>query len=208
MTPERIFDYFPGLDDKQRKQFLQLQPVYAGWNEKLNLVSRSDIMHLHERHILHSLAIARFIRFTAGTRVMDLGTGGGFPGIPLAIMFPDAQFTLVDSIAKKINAVQEISRNLGLTHVNAVCSRAEAITESFDYIVSRATAPLSDLFKWSRGKILTVQRNAVPNGILCLKGGDLDAELRPFAGRIEKVPLHSYFEEEFFETKQLIFLPI
>lgn len=208
MTPERIFDYFPGLDHVQRKRLLQLQVLYSGWNEKINLISRSDFVHFYERHVLHSLAIARFIRFASGTRVMDLGTGGGFPGIPLAILFPEAHFTLVDSIAKKINAVSEISRSLGLTNTLAVCSRAETLDASFDYVVSRATAPLGDLFRWSRAKIRNVQRNAIPNGIICLKGGDLEAELRPFAGRIEQVPLNSYFQEDFFETKKLIFLPI
>ncbi len=139
---------------------------------------------------------------------MDLGTGGGFPGIPLAILFPEVQFLLVDSIGKKINAVNQIVEVLGITNIATLWARAENVERTFDYVVSRATAPLSDLYKWSRAKISKTQRNAVPNGILCLKGGDLDAELKPFAGRIEMVDLSSYFEELFFETKKLIFLPI
>ncbi len=208
MLHELITNYFPSLDENQKNSFAQLNQLYRDWNAKVNLVSRADIENLYERHVLHSLAIAKFIKFKKDTRVLDIGTGGGFPGIPLAIMFPDVSFTLVDSIAKKIKVVEAVFQQLELKNAVAVCERAEKLTTEFDFTVSRATAPLNDLYKWSRAKISKVQKNAIPNGIICLKGGDLTAELLPFRGRIEVVPLNNYFKEEFFQTKQLVFLPL
>lgn len=203
-----ITRYFPGISEKAQNQFSQLGVLYPEWNAKINLISRSDIEHLFERHILHSLAIARFVNFKQGTRILDIGTGGGFPGIPLAIMFPEVHFTLVDSITKKIMVVNDIIQKLGLTNATAVCSRAEAVDGQFDYVVSRATAPLTDLYKWSRTKIKSGQINAIPNGIICLKGGDLTDELKPFKGRVEVDEISNYFSEDFFLTKKLVFLAL
>ena len=201
-----IEKYFPGLTEDQKRKFEQLGELYNSWNSRVNLISRNDIEHLYERHILHSLVIAKFIRFSNGTRVMDLGTGGGFPGVPLAIFFPEVSFTLIDSISKKIRVVSDIISHLNITNTNAICSRAEDISGSFDYVVSRATAPLNELYKWSRKLIHNNQKNAIPNGIICLKGGDLTEELKPFRGRTELVPVSLYFNEPFFETKQLVFV--
>lgn len=203
-----ITQYFPGLSEKAGQQFAQLGVLYPEWNSKINLISRTDIEHLFERHILHSLAIARFVSFKPGTTILDIGTGGGFPGIPLAITFPEVRFTLVDSISKKIMVVTDIIQKLGLTNATAVCSRAENIDDQFDYVVSRATAPLADLYKWSRTKIKSQQINAIPNGIICLKGGDLTDELKPFKGRVEVDEISNYFKEDFFMTKKLVFLAL
>ena len=203
-----IEQYFPDLTDAQKLLFTRLEPIYKEWNLKVNLVSRNDIENLYERHVLHSLAIGKFIRFKNETRIMDIGTGGGFPGIPLAILFPHARFTLVDSIAKKIKVVEDVIQQLGLQNCVAVCGRAENIDGEFDYVVSRATAPLSDLYRWCRDKISKTQKNAVPNGILCLKGGDLSEEIKPFKNRTEVVEISHYFKEPFFETKRLVFLAV
>ena len=203
-----IEHYFPDLTAAQKDLFSKLGPVYTEWNSKVNLVSRTDIENLYERHILHSLAIAKFIRFKNETRVLDIGTGGGFPGVPLAILFPEVSFTLVDSIGKKIKVVEDVIQQLGLKNAVAICERAEKLPGEFDYVVSRATAPLGDLYKWSRTKISKKQKNAVPNGIICLKGGDLTAELQPFKGRVEVVNVSDYFKEDYFLTKQLVFLAV
>jgi 16S rRNA (guanine527-N7)-methyltransferase len=208
MKEALIHTYFPGLDEVAAKRFLMLGQLYDEWNSKVNLVSRTDIENLYERHILHSLAIAKFLKFKNGTRVLDIGTGGGFPGIPLAILFPEVSFTLVDSIAKKIKVVQDVIHQLQLKNTLAVCDRAENLTGEFDYVVSRATAPLNDLYKWSRPRISKTQRNAIPNGIICLKGGDLTYELQPYKGRTEVVPVSNYFKGDFFLTKQLVFLAV
>jgi 16S rRNA (guanine527-N7)-methyltransferase len=208
MDKDTIRHYFPAISESTLQLFERLGPLYKDWNSKVNLVSRTDIENLYERHVLHSLAIAKFIRFKNDTHVLDIGTGGGFPGIPLSIMFPEVHFTLVDSIGKKIRVVDDVIKQLELTNASAVCERAEKINGSFDYVVSRATAPLSDLYKWSRTQIVKTQRNAIPNGIICLKGGDLSEELNPFKGRTEVVPLSDYFKEDFFETKQLVFLAV
>ncbi len=204
---EIIDKYFPHIGVTERDQLHALGSIYLEWNSKINLVSRKDIDRLFERHVLHSLAIAKFIRFKDGTTVMDLGTGGGFPGIPLAILFPAVSFTMVDSIAKKTMVVQDVASRLSLKNVVALTSRAESVRQSFDFVVSRATAPLSDLYRWSSMNISKKQINAIPNGIICLKGGDLVDELAPFKNRVEVVELTEYYQEEFFETKKLVYLP-
>lgn len=204
---EIIDKYFPNLGAAQRSQLFALGSLYAEWNSKINVVSRKDIDRLFERHVLHSLAIAKFIRFKDGTAVMDLGTGGGFPGIPLAIMFPAVTFTLVDSIAKKSKVVHDVAERISLTNVLSLTSRAELVRQPFDFVVSRATAPLSDLYQWSAKNIVKKQINAIPNGIICLKGGDLVDELEPFRNRVEVVELTDYYDEEFFQTKKLVYLP-
>jgi 16S rRNA (guanine527-N7)-methyltransferase len=202
-----ITKYFKNLDDLQLQRFTQLGALYATWNERVNLVSRKDIEHLYERHILHSLSIARFIKFKPDVKVMDLGTGGGFPGIPLAICFPEVQFTLIDSIAKKMRVVEDLVQVLGLKNVNTIVGRAENIKGSFDYVVSRAVAPLSEIYAWTGKSIAKKQQHAMPNGIICLKGGDLREELLPFKNRVEVHEIHDWFDEEFFETKKLVYLP-
>ncbi|MEY3343734.1 MAG: hypothetical protein RL090_1418 [Bacteroidota bacterium] len=194
------------MDAVQRERLLALGGLYYEWNSKINVVSRKDIDLLFERHVLHSLSIAKFIRFKNGTHVMDLGTGGGFPGIPLAVFFPNTFFTLVDSIAKKTMVVQDIANRLGLANVQVLTSRVESIRQDFDFVVSRATAPLGDLHRWSSKNISKKQMNAIPNGIICLKGGDLRDELEPFKNRVEVVDLTEFFTEEFFQTKKLVYL--
>jgi 16S rRNA (guanine527-N7)-methyltransferase len=206
MGSEIILKYFPDLDPNTIRQIDLLEKVYSSWNSKINLISRSDIEHLYVRHVLHSLSIARYIQFRENATVMDLGTGGGFPGIPLAIYFPHVNFFLIDSIGKKIKAVTEISKELNLSNVQAVNMRAEEWTGKVDFIVSRATATLSDLFKWTRKNIKKESQHAIPNGLICLKGGDLIHELQSVEGRYDIIPLSNYFEEEFFKTKKLVYL--
>lgn len=205
---QQLLKYFQSLTDEQRKQFEKLGILYPEWNAKINLISRTDMENLYERHILHSLAIAKFNKFLPGTKILDIGTGGGFPGIPLAIFFPEVQFTMVDSIGKKIKVVQDIIAQLELKNAVAICDRVENIQGEFDYAVSRATAPLNELYRWVFKKISRKQINAIPNGIICLKGGDIKEELRPFKGRTEVVQLSDYFKEDFYETKNLVFLAI
>lgn len=208
MTNSLITEYFPNLPASSIKQFEQLGVLYPEWNAKINLISRTDMENLYERHILHSLAIAKFNKFLPGTKILDVGTGGGFPGIPLAIFFPEVQFTMVDSIGKKIKVVQDIITQLELKNAVAICDRVENVQGEFDYAVSRATAPLNELYRWVFKKISRKQINAIPNGIICLKGGDLKEELRPFKGRTEVVELSDYFKGAFFETKKLVFLTV
>lgn len=208
MNCELITKYFPSLTDVQKKQFAMLDALYRDWNSKINVISRKDIDNLYEHHVLHSLAIAELIRFKPGTSVMDLGTGGGFPGIPLAIMFPEVKFHLVDSIGKKIRVCQEVSQALALQNVTTQWSRAEAISEQFHFVVSRAVMPLPDLVKIIRGKISKEQFNGLPNGLICLKGGELEQEAKPFGKAAQITSLSEYFEEEFFATKKLVYLPL
>ena len=203
---DRILNYFPHLSIAQKEQFSQLGPLYAGWNERINVISRKDIEALYLRHVLHSLGIAKVQDFLPGARVLDIGTGGGFPGIPLAIMFPETKFVLVDSIGKKIKVVGEIARELELENVEAIHGRAEKQKGQFDFIVSRAVTNMSDFVKWTRNKFLKENRHPLPNGILYLKGGDLSEELKPFQ-KARIYSLSDYFEEDFFETKKVVYLP-
>ena len=200
--------YFPVLTEQQKRQFEALSDLYADWNAKINVISRKDIQNLYPHHVLHSLAIARYIHFTPGSSILDVGTGGGFPGIPLAIFFPDVQFVLLDSIGKKVRVAKEISEAIGLKNVETVHARMEDEKRQFQFVVSRAVMPLPELVKNTRKNISGIQMNALPNGILCLKGGDLSSELHPFRKVAEQVFLSEYFSEPFFETKKLIYLPL
>lgn len=203
-----ITNYFPDLDESRRQRFARLGELYSEWNEKINVISRKDIDQLYERHVLHSLGIAKVIGFAPGSRIMDVGTGGGFPGIPLAIMFPEVEFTLVDSIAKKISVVDAVARELGLTNVRAQVERAEKVKGQFDFVVSRAVTAFPKFVALVRTKVSSAQNNELANGILYLKGGDFDDELEPFGKQVTVYPLSNYFEEEFFETKKVIHLTL
>lgn len=202
---EIIRKYFPNLTEDQISKFSQLDELYHVWNAKINVISRKDIDNLYEHHVLHSLAIAEMIRFKPGTKVMDLGTGGGFPGIPLAIMFPETTFHLVDSIGKKIKVCHEVANALQLKNVTTQWCRAEEIKDKYHFVVSRAVMPLADLVKIIKKNISTEQINALPNGIICLKGGELEKETLPLKKQTEIYPLTDYFEEPFFETKKIVY---
>ena len=206
MNAQMIFDYFPELTDIQREQFIKLADLYKDWNQKINVVSRKDIEELYLRHVLHSLGIAKIQQFKPGTSVLDVGTGGGFPGIPLAILFPETRFTLVDSIGKKIKVVEEVVKGLGLTNVTAVNKRVEELTEQFDFIVSRAVAAMPTFVHWTKGKIKKESVHERRNGILYLKGGDLKEELQEYA-TAQIFDLSDYFKAEYFETKKVVYLP-
>ena len=202
-----ISDYFK-LTDRQAEQFAQLDALYREWNSKINVISRKDIDNLYEHHVLHSLSIAKLLPFQPGTTILDVGTGGGFPGIPLAILFPECQFMLIDSIGKKIKVATEVAQALGLTNVVCKQERAEEEKQKFDFVVSRAVMPLPDLVKLIRKNISDKHRNAVPNGLVVLKGGDLKAEIAPFVKTAEVTPCTQWFKGEWFETKQVIYLPL
>ncbi len=206
-TIDLIVRYFPDITVRQREQFAALPGLYGEWNDKINVVSRKDIDNLMSHHVLHSLAIAKVMPFKSMARVMDVGTGGGFPGIPLAILFPDVQFVLVDSIGKKIKVVSDVAQQLGLKNVTALHTRAEQVEGRFDFVVSRAVTNLSDFTKWVRGKFSTVEFHPLRNGILYLKGGDLTEELKPFAKKVTVYDIDKYFDDPFFETKKVIYLP-
>jgi len=205
---ELIQKYFPNLSELQQKQFEQIGELYRDWNAKINVISRKDIDHLYEHHILHSLAIAKEISFTPGTVILDLGTGGGFPGIPLAILFPESQFKLIDSIGKKIKVATEIATQIGLKNVTTEHIRAENEKGKYDFVVSRAVMPLPDLAKLVKKNISSKQANPLPNGIICLKGGDLTHELLPYKRIVEVTPISNWFKEEWFKEKNVIFLPL
>lgn len=201
---ELIQKYFPALDETQLRQFAQLGALYEEWNAKINVISRKDIGNLYEHHVLHSLGIAEVIRFRPGTRIMDLGTGGGFPGIPLAIFFPQVQFHLVDSIGKKVRVAGEVASAIGLQNVTFCHERAEEEKQRFDFVVSRAVMPLTDLLKIVRKNILSESHNGLPNGLICLKGGELEREVLPVRHKTTCWDLKDYFEEEYFETKKVV----
>ena len=201
-----ITKYFPNLTEEQNRQFAALYDLYLDWNSKINVISRKDITNLYEHHVLHSLGIAKYIQFAPGTTIMDLGTGGGFPGIPLAILFPEVKFHLVDSIGKKVRVATEIATAIGLKNVTFRHCRAEEEKQKFDYVVSRAVMPLTDLLKIIRKNISTEQRNALPNGLICLKGGELEKEVMPVKNRTDFFDLKNVFEEEFFETKKVVYV--
>jgi len=200
-----IQKYFTNLTEKQLWQFEQLPELYADWNEKINVISRKDIENIVEKHILHSLAIAKVVQFSAGTKILDVGTGGGFPGVPLAIMFPDCNFHLVDSIAKKIKVVSEVSKAIELTNVRAEQARAETLNEQYDFVVSRAVTAFPEFLKWVKKNVGARHASPLPNGILYLKGGDLSDELRGFERQIQIFEISDFFEEEFFETKKIVY---
>lgn len=207
MTVEIIFENFPNLSENQKQDFRKLEELYKDWNQKINVVSRKDIDELYLRHVLHSLGIAKFITFKDGSSILDVGTGGGFPGIPLAIMFPEVHFTLVDSIGKKIKVVNEVVEGLQLTNVTTINARVEEIPGKFDFIVSRAVAAMPTFVHWIKGKIKKESIHSVRNGILYLKGGDLNDELKDYR-TAEVYNLTDYFKEDFFETKKMVYLPL
>ena len=207
---EILLKYFTSLNAEQKRQLAALDELYHDWNSKINVISRKDIDNLYEHHVLHSLAIAKAISFKPGTRIMDFGCGGGFPGIPLAIMFPECQFKLIDGTAKKIRVCNEVASAIGLKNVTAEQRRGEEEKGMFDFVVSRAVMPLPDMVKIVRKNVNVnpnANHNALPNGILCLKGGNLQAELHPFRNIVEQTDLSSWFDEEWFKEKHLIYLP-
>lgn len=204
----QLSKYFPNLTETQVEQFAQLEALYNDWNSKINVISRKDIQNLYEHHVLHSLGIAKVVNFKEGTTVMDLGTGGGFPGIPLAILFPEVQFHLVDSIGKKVRVANEVATAIGLKNVKFSHARAEEIKDKYDFIVTRAVMPTVDLVKVARKNISKEQRNALPNGIIALKGGELEGEIASMRNICTIWDLSEFFEEEFFETKKVVHVSI
>ena len=205
---KQILKYFPQLSDEQQRQLTMLDELYHDWNAKINVISRKDIDNLYEHHVLHSMAIAKLIQFRPGTRILDFGTGGGFPGIPLAILFPQCQFKLIDGTGKKIRVAQEVSNAIGLKNCQPEHLRGEDEKGRYDFIVSRAVMPLPDLVKIVKKNIAKEQRNALPNGIICLKGGDLQAETQPFRHIVDTTELSTWFSEEWFKEKHCIYVPV
>ncbi len=203
-----LFNYFPDLTEKQKDQFVQLGSLYKEWNEKINVISRKDIDNLYINHILHSMAIAKVIQFKPGASILDVGTGGGFPGIPLAILFPETEFHLVDSIGKKITVVKEVASAIGLENMNADQIRAEQVKYKYDFVVSRAVTRMKEFYIWIHQKIKTESIHPLDNGILYLKGGDLEEEMNELKKRYSIYDLTEFFKEEFFETKKIVYLPI
>jgi 16S rRNA (guanine527-N7)-methyltransferase len=203
-----IFNYFPNLTSKQRDQFNALYDLYKFWNDQINVISRKDFETFYERHVLHSLAIAKVIQFTPGSDILDVGTGGGFPGLPLAILFPEVNFLLVDSIGKKIKVVNEVKDSIGLTNLKAEHKRAEEVNGKFDFVVSRAVTQMQDFLPWIERKFKSKQQNGYPNGVFYLKGGDLTQELSGIKNYMEIINLSDFFKEEFFETKKLVYVQL
>lgn len=208
MTSDLIRTYFPQISDEQQRQFDALDGLYRDWNAKINVISRKDIDNLYEHHVLHSLSIAKVVNFRPGTSILDFGTGGGFPGIPLAILFPKCHFKLIDGTGKKIRVAQEVANAIGLKNCLPEHLRGEEEKGKYDFVVSRAVMPLPDLLKIVKKNIGKQQQNALPNGVLCLKGGDLQAELRPFYKIVETTDISSFFTEEWFKGKHVIYLPV
>jgi 16S rRNA (guanine527-N7)-methyltransferase len=206
MDAELLHKYFPDLTVQQKAQYAQLGELYPFWNQQINVISRKDMESLYERHILHSLGIAKIMGFLPGEQVLDVGTGGGFPGVPLAIMFPETSFHLVDSIGKKIKVVQEVAQAIGLQNLVATHTRAEQVPGKFNFVVSRAVTQLKDFYPWVKDKFSKQSGNKLPNGILYLKGGDLEQEIAESGLAVQQYFLKNYFEEEFFETKQVIYV--
>ena len=206
MPSDLILSYFPELTSKQIEQFSKLQELYVHWNEQINVISRKDTDNFYERHVLHSLGIAKVIQFKKDTKIMDVGTGGGFPGIPLAILFPDCDFLLVDSIGKKIKVVNEVAHELGLKNVTGIHERAEKVDGTFDFVVSRAVTQMPEFITWVKNKVSKTSKNSIPNGILYLKGGDLSEEMKTVKQWSKEYNLKDFFEGEFFETKKVVYV--
>ena len=204
---EEIFKYFPELSEEQQRQIAALDALYRDWNAKINVISRKDIDNLYEHHVLHSMAIAKIINFRAGSKILDFGTGGGFPGIPLAILFPECTFKLIDGTGKKIRVAQEVCNAIGLKNCHPEHLRGEEEKGKYDFIVSRAVMPLPDLMKIVKKNIAKEQRNALPNGVICLKGGNLQAETHPYRNIVEITEISTFFQEEWFKEKNIIYLP-
>ena len=205
---EEILKYFTYLTDKQKQQFAALFDLYKAWNEKINVISRKDIDNLYLHHVLHSLAIAKAVSFRPGTRILDFGTGGGFPGIPLAILFPETQFKMIDGTGKKIRVVNEVATAIGLENVEAVHLRGEEEKGKYDFVVSRAVMPLPDLMKIVKKNVGKEQRNSLPNGVICLKGGNVEGEMRPFKKIAEATEITNWFDEDWFKEKFVIYVPV
>lgn len=205
---EEILKYFTYLTDKQKQQFAALFDLYKDWNEKINVISRKDIDNLYLHHVLHSLAIAKAVSFRPGTRILDFGTGGGFPGIPLAILFPETQFKMIDGTGKKIRVVNEVATAIGLENVEAVHLRGEEEKGKYDFVVSRAVMPLHDLMKIVKKNVGKEQRNSLPNGVICLKGGNVEGEMRPFKKIAEATEITNWFDEDWFKEKFVIYVPV
>ena len=203
---QTINKYFPNLSEKQLDQFSQLESLFKFWNEQINVISRKDTENFYERHVLHSLGIAKVIEFSDGSEILDIGTGGGFPGIPLAILFPNCSFTLVDSIGKKIKVASEVAAAIGLTNVQGIHERAENISGKFDFIVSRAVTAMPSFLQWTKGKFKLSKKHALANGILYLKGGDLSEEMKPVKQKNKIYNLSDFFSEDFFETKKVVYV--
>lgn len=205
---EHILNYFPELDEKQRSQMAELLTLYPEWNAKINVISRKDIDNLEVNHLLHSLGLVKFVKFTPGTRVMDLGTGGGLPGIPLAIYYPEVSFHLVDRIGKKLKVAQDIAERVGLTNVTFQHGDVKEVKGKFDFVVSRAVMDLGDMVPLVKRFIDSEDRNAVPNGLICLKGGYLSSEIAQYKNKVLVDELSSYFKEDYFQTKKIVYLPL
>lgn len=205
---EEILKYFTDLTDKQKQQFAALFDLYKDWNEKINVISRKDIDNLYLHHVLHSLAIAKAVSFRPGTRILDFGTGGGFPGIPLAILFPETQFKMIDGTGKKIRVVNEVATAIGLENVEAVHLRGEEEKGKYDFVVSRAVMPLPDLMKIVKKNVGKEQRNSLPNGVICLKGGNVEGEMRQFKKIAEATEITNWFDEDWFKEKFVIYVPV